>query len=161
MTIKIGQLDTIIESTEGLPFIKIGVENAFNSNAPRTGDQFDYQNKRITTEDDWRETVDHLHLEDLFYDEETGLFRKPSGITPLTKEHIININIATDYFYKVHPEARTGPYAAVDSSGNFTPVIPQKLEQVASDITWLHFWVNWAISHCSKPVISNTEFIYH
>ncbi|GEM_PF-1359924 len=159
MIIKIGQLQTVINSNENNSSIILGVENAKNKYAPLLGEPLDFCNTRKITEQEWFDTLEFLNLTDLFYNEECGLFKKDGDITPISNKHVAHINDAYNRFFNSYPHCKAVKYAMVGIDGRLKKAIPAKEDTMACHIKWLHFWVNYAINFCSQPVITNVEFL--
>lgn len=160
MTIKIGQLQTFINVGSRDGAIKFGVENTVNKYAPFLGETLDFHNSRNVANESWFEAVERLHLNELFYNEQTGLFKNDRDITPLTKEHLSVINNAYDLYFENYPDCKPGHYSTIGTDGRVCKPILTKHDYFAADIMWLRFWANYAGHYCSKPVISNVEYLY-
>lgn len=160
MTIKIGQLQTFIAADSRENAIKFGVEHTINKYAPFLGETTDFHNCRKVVNENWFEAIERLHLTELFYNEETGLFKNDRDITPLTKEHLSTINYAYDLYFATYPDCKPGNHTAIGIDGRLRNVMPSKEDHIAADIMWLRFWANYASHYCSKPVISNVEYLY-
>lgn len=160
MTIKIGQLQTFINVGSQDGAIKFGVENTINKYAPFLGETLDFHNSRKVANESWFEAVERLHLTELFYNEQTGLFKNDRDITPLTKEHLSTINHAYDLYFETYPECKPTTYSAIGIDGRLSKALPTRENYIAADIMWLRFWANYAGHYCSKPVISNVEYLY-
>lgn len=160
MTIKIGQLQTFISTNSQDSVIKFGVENTVNKYAPFLGGTMDFHNSRKVVNENWFEAVERLHLTELFYNEETGLFKNDRDITPLTKGHLSVINNAYDLYFETYPDCKPRYHTTIGIDGRLSKALPTKEDYIAADIMWLHFWANYAGRYCSKPVISNVEYLY-
>lgn len=159
MIIKIGQLKTVINPAEKNTSIRLGVENAKNKYAPLLGEPLDFCNIRKISEEEWFETLEFLNLTNLFYDEQYGLFKKDGDITPLNQKHLAIINDVYNKFFHSYPHCKAVKYTMVGVDGRLKEAIPAKEDIMACHIKWLHFWINYAISFCAQPVISNVEFL--
>lgn len=160
MTIKIGQLQTFIASGPKDYCIKFGVENTVNKYAPLLGDTLDFHNTRKVVSDYWFDAVDALNLNELFYNDETGLFKTDSNITPLTKKHLAIVNNAYHLYFESNPKCKPGMHTVIGTDGRLNNVKLTKQDYIGGDIMWLSFWINYAISYFSKPVIANVEYLY-
>lgn len=160
MTIKIGQLQTFITAGSKDGSIKFGIENTVNKYAPFLGDSLDFHNTRKVVSEYWYDAVEALQLTELFYNEENGLFKSDSDITPLTREHLSTINTAYNLYFTTYPDCKPGKHTTIGSDGRLCRLTPSKQDIIAGDIMWLRFWINYATRYCSKPVISNVEYLY-
>lgn len=160
MTIKIGQLQTFITAGASEGNIRFGVENTINKYAPLLGETMDFHNTRKVVIESWFEAIDRLHLSELFYNEQNGLFKNDRDITPLTDEHLTIINNAYDFYFETYTACKPGNHSAIGTDGRLLTITPTKEDQIAADIMWLRFWANYARHYFSKPVISNVDYLY-
>jgi hypothetical protein len=102
----------------------------------------------------WHEMTKQTGIEDLFFNKKTGLMREHPGTQLLTFEHRNQIRQAKERWLEKYPDAVPG----------FEPMVFEtkpKEEDIFNPgwtlarITWLDFWVNWAVENCEFPVIYN------
>ena len=139
-TIDIGQ--AVLEHDEEA--VWIDVEPKRLEEAPAFGEPTDYTNSRWPSYTAWSRFCSATDLNELFYVEYDGLFSSHPGVKLLTKEHKQVIDEAYEKYKKKHPEAVPGDWKETDAEGWF------------GRLTWLKFWVDWALENCTVPVIRNS-----
>jgi hypothetical protein len=156
-TLTIGQLETTIEN-EGLEsYIRNDAESARFDDAPAYGEPTDFTNSRWPSYTSWSDAMRFVGLYDLMFNKETGLIRQHPGCVPLVIEHKEIIDKAHKAFYEKYPNAKAGYSPKLDEKKGIweDPEWPNE-NNMATRLEWLKYWVDWALSNCSKPVFYNS-----
>lgn len=147
-SITIGQLKTEIHG-EGIESLDAADANEID--APAYGEPTDYTNSRWPSYTSWGDAMDFIGLEDLMFNEDTGLMREHPGCFPLTQEHKAIIDKAHKAYYAKYPNAVAG-YAPEGTNEENWP----EYNGYATRLEWLKYWVDWALENCENPVLSNS-----
>lgn len=148
-SISIGELK--ISKEDGYTFRT--AETVRLDNAPAYGEPTDYTNERWPSYSSWGNAMDFLDLNNLMFNDRTGLMRKHPATYRLTKKHKAAIDKAYVKFYQKYPNAKAGfsPKATMFQLDKDWP----EENNWAVRLEWLKFWVDWALENCKNPVFSN------
>lgn len=159
MIIKIGQLETFITLDKKEPCISFGVKEISNPLAAEKGEHACLRNRREIKSELWWEAMEGIQLTDLFYNEENGLFKNDADISPLTQKHLRIMNRAYDFFMLNNEyDKKQMSDSIINNEWTLKRAEPSKEESIKGHISWLNFWMNYAYTYCSKPVIANVNF---
>lgn len=117
-------------------------------NAPAFGESEDYENNRRPAYGVWKEFCLIVELSNLFYAEDTGILREHPGNVLLVQGHKEAIDAAYTKFTAANPNILPG-------FTNDRTEIGRKMGALAR-LTWLKFWVDWAMENCENPVFVNS-----
>lgn len=161
-TLKIGELDIEFDQDEDYPAIFLSAKLVSHPDAPAYGEPTDYENQRWPSYTSWSEFCKKAEIYNLFFgedDREDALLAAHPGCVPLTERHRRDVNEALDKWKKKYPSAvptygkkcpeGENPFFWTDESN------PEENGQMCR-LVWLHYWVNWALDNCERPVFSNT-----
>lgn len=109
------------------------------------GEPESHRNERQPSYQGWARFADFTGLKDLFYAPETGLLSQGPACRPLTPAHQQAIEAAYEAFRQRHPFAHPGMGEG----------LPEEDVQLAR-LTWLRYWVGWALANCAEPVFCNS-----
>lgn len=136
------------------------VEGEVLDDAPYSSDLTGKSNERSPSYTGWSDFVDEAGLRNLFYNsEKTGLMDHHPGIARLTKTHARIIRTALEDYRLAHPNAVAsfcecksceGPWSKSEEPHN------PNADGTLVRLTWLDFWVNWAVENCERPGIYNS-----
>jgi hypothetical protein len=150
-SIKIGELMVEVVQDGLNSFLSLDVVDVTLPDAPAYGDARDFRNKTLPSYTQWADCMSMIGLYDLFYNKSHGLIRKHPGCVPLTADHKEVIDSAHEAFMKAYPALKIGFCPEGEDDTNW----PDE-NGVAVSLVWLKFWVDWALSNCKIPVISNS-----
>lgn len=143
-TLKIGEYASEFHDEDNTTWISQYAEDAQHDAAPAYGEPTDNTNARWPSYTSWHNFARFVGLEDFFFNEEMGLIRKHPGCVPLARYHQSSIENAMLNFKIKHPNA-----------------IPRMTDESEADcqlarLTWLKYWVDWAMQNCERPVFYNS-----
>lgn len=143
-TITIGQLEISKEPEDGLDCscIRFGAEGAHHDSAPAFGEPTDHENQRWPSYSAWAETLRDVGLYSVFYYEDGHLIGGHPGVRLVTQELKDRVDEALHLYQVANPNAEL----------KFGKVIGANLCR----LTWLHYWITWALENCETPVIANS-----
>lgn len=162
-TLGIGELDIEYDNEENEPRIVLSARGEAHDNAPAFGEPTDHENQRWPSYTTWANFCRFTELYELFYGKnveqewvrEDALLAYHPGCVPLTEKHRKEINEALDAYRIKYPKA-------VPTYGNTLDKIlkpdldnPEENWQMPR-LIWLHYWVNWALDNCKRPVFKNS-----
>lgn len=160
-TLTIGELKVNYDQDLDYPRVDCSADGFEHPEAPAFGEPTDNTSSRWPSYTGWRDFCVFAGLEELFYGakgkgenvREDYLIIEHPGCIPLTTKHREEVNAAMENFKKKHPKA-------VPTYGNATmmepdPNNPEENGQMCR-LVWLHYWVNWAMDKCEKPVFYNS-----
>jgi hypothetical protein len=157
----IGQLEIDYSNESDEPYIDISAKGERLDDAPAFDEPTDYTNERWPSYSVWRDFCRTAGLIEMFYgeDREKNIIRddylimRHPGCVPLTEAHRSEINEAMVRFMSKYPKA----VATYGNQKGFEadPNNPKE-NSVLCRLTWLHFWINWALDNCDKPVFANS-----
>lgn len=108
------------------------------------GEFTDGTNMRSPSYGSWGNFSMAANLSDFFFEEEEGLMREHPGIFPISEYHREIINQKYKEFKDKYPDAK----ASYSDESNLPNCYMVRFE-------WLHYWVNWALDNCDRPVFQN------
>ena len=157
-TLTIGELEVNYDQDDEYPDIHLGARAERHDNAPAYGEPTDYTNARWPSYTSWHEFTRFVGLEELFFSDDRGdclIGRQHPGCVPLTERHRREINAAYEAHKVKYPNAV--PTYGNPPEGVFTVDENNPPENYQfTRLTWLHYWVNWALDNCEKPVFENS-----
>ncbi len=122
--------------------------------APAFGEITDYSNVRHPSYSVWYDFLREVALFSLFLDNVIGLMRPHPGLKYITKKHQQKIDQAYVNYVKKYPHVRPG---FVDAGELSLPVEYDSMQgRSLARLTWLKFWVDWAMENCEYPAIYNS-----
>jgi len=167
-TLKIGELEMQYWQDEDRPEIHLSAKSFNHDDAPAFGEPTDGQSQRWPSYRSWREFTIKAGLHALFYGTEEGskelvrddaLIAAHPGCVPLTERHRAEVNTALERWKKKYPDA-TPTYGRPAPEGvcSFTWHDKENPEENSymCRLVWLHYWVNWALDNCHRPVFENS-----
>ena len=115
-------------------------------------------NSRHPSYTGWSEFCRKTGLYDLFFDESVGLMRRHPGIERITPRVLATVRASLDAYQTTYPSAQPGwcrcqvclPYAAVPDAAHV------HLDGDLARLTWLAWWMDWAIRECRRPCCYNS-----
>lgn len=127
-----------------LPWDGVTVAGMALRNAPQfPNDEMTGQgNGRHPGYSQWSDFCDEAGLEELFFAKHTGLMSAHPGTFMLRREHHATVRRALDAWRAKHPTSTPG------FGGEYDPILAR--------LMWLDFWMDWALTNCERPAISNT-----
>lgn len=145
-TITIGQLEISKSPEDGLDCscINFGAEGAHNDNAPAFGEPTDFTNSRWPSYSAWAEFLRNAGLYDVFYYESGHLIGGHPGVRLVTSEMKARVDASMLAFKQTHPQIEAAFYYT------------QPLGGTLCRLTWLQYWITWALENCETPVIANS-----
>lgn len=159
----IGNLKVDYDNDEDCPNIRLWAEGVHDEKAPSFGEPTDCTNSRDPSYSAWTEFTKFVGLYDLFYGgryqqgqtptRDDGLLTEHAGCVPLTERHRREINAAFEAFKIKYPNAKPTYGNATDWEDD--PENPSENAWMCR-LVWLHYWVNWALDNCEKPVFANS-----
>lgn len=151
-TIAIGELEIVKDEYGKHKRVKtVELENA-----PAFGEPTDYTNNRWPSYTSWGKAMRFLGLEDLMFNERTGLMRSHPGTYRIFKHHKAKLDKAYVEFYKKYPNAKAG-FSPIQLSDPFNEDNDWPEENNwAVRLEWLKFWIDWAFENCEKPYFYNS-----
>lgn len=129
--------------------------------APYFGDS-DRSNTRSPSYTGWGEFADKVGLRDFFFDKETGKMRRHPGCMNLTQDDSRYLTMLLEKYRDEHPGAEA-TYCECASCAPYQKHDPEKPtphnpngDMNLVRLTWLEWWVRWAVSNCERPAIYNS-----
>lgn len=116
--------------------------------APAYGDPTDHTSSRWPSYSAWADFCRFSGLHDLFFGKSTrddSILQSHSGCIPLTEKHRKEKNSAFEAYKIKYP--------------NSMPIMGDEQSEENYQLcrlTWLHYWVNWALDNCKQPVFENS-----
>lgn len=161
-TLTIGELEMTFDNDEDCPNIDLSAEGFCHENAPAFGEPTDNTSSRWPSYISWAEFCRFVGLYDLFYGKndqkeltrDDAILAQHPGCIPLTEKHRREINAAYEAFKIKYPNA-VATYGNPKSFFEGDPNNPEENGQMCR-LVWLHYWVNWALDNCKKPVFANS-----
>lgn len=155
-TLKIGELSSHIEDSDGEKYLFFDVEPIIDYKAPAFGEPTDYTNERWPSYSSWNDAMRFVGLHELMYGEE-GILREHPGCFSLTVDHKREIDRAYKSFYEKYPDCKAGYSPKIDfKSLVFDDPEWPKENSYATRLEWLKYWVDWALDNCKQPVFCNS-----
>lgn len=155
-TLTIGELQIGYFNDNGDPHIALSARQERHKKAPAFGEPTDYTNTRWPSYTVWTEFTEFAGLYSLFFAEnrEDRLIYSHPGCVPLTEQHRQEVNQAFEAFKLKYPNA-VSTYGNTDNPLDVDPENPEENGYMCR-LVWLHYWVNWALDNCEKPVFGNS-----
>jgi hypothetical protein len=164
--LRIGNLNVQYFQDEEDPCIRLRAECLRHDNAPAFGEITDYGNSREPSYTAWHDFAQFVGLYNLFFGNEPfnkervrddALLANHPGCVPLTERHRCEINAALAAYKAKFPKA-IPTFGKPAQEGEIFWVDKENPEENAymARLIWLHYWVNWALDNCEKPVFENT-----
>ena len=142
----------IIKGT--LCYFDMHVEEVTQPDAPEfpNDEMTGKSNGRHPSYSQWGEFCRIAGLEDLFFNEQTGLMREHPGFAVLEEEHLIVTSYAVSQWMEAHPDAVAGFEAF--SWNDDAPVVGY--DPILARLLWLDYWMNWAFENCEHAGVYNS-----
>lgn len=161
-SLSIGELVVEFDNDEDCPRVNCSAKIFQHDNAPAFGEPTDTESQRWPSYSSWANFCRFVDLYDLFfgknekgeYTRDDALIQHHPDCIPLTEKHRREINAAYDNFKIKYPAARA-TYGNPKSMLEPDEDNPEENGQLCR-LVWLHYWVNWALDNCEKPVFENT-----
>ena len=167
-TLRIGELEMEYHQDEDEPRIELNAKGFHHDDAPAFGEPTDGESQRWPSYSSWSDFAKDAGLYTLFYGKEPGsrewvrddaLIAEHPGCVPLTEKHRREINAALAAWKIKYPEAMP-TYGRPAPEGEHPlawsdPDNPEENGKMCR-LVWLHYWVNWALDNCERPVFQNT-----
>ena len=146
------------------PYLAIRAEGVTHTNAPAYGEPTDYTNERWPSYSSWHSFAREVNLHDMMFGDTTKewnngspLIREHPGHTIITEKHRQKINRVFEYKSIIcKREGKIPGYKYTDLWGKVEKLNPEQYDPELARLTWLHYWVNWALDNCKIPVFVNT-----
>lgn len=127
--------------------------------APYSNDLTGRSNTRSPSYTGWSDFVGTVGLRNMFYNtDKTGLMDRHPGCARLTKTHAEIIRQALEDYRSAHPDAVASFCECRQCEGPWSKSeVPHNphCDGTLVRLTWLDFWVNWAVENCERPAIYN------
>jgi len=150
LTIGEATLDILDEDQETVEIIaQVHEVDAVDKHLLTFGEPTDGRSERWPSITSWTNFIQFVDIEEfrgLFYDEYLGWMRASPRIKLITPRSQGIINRTYDAFVEKYPQAV--PRIAILKN---TPENPPE-NQALIRLTWLKYWVNWAMKNCKMPV---------
>lgn len=145
-TITIGQLEINKSADDGLdcPCIGFSAEGASHESAPAFGEPTDHENQRWPSYSSWSNFLKDAGLYDAFFYESGHLIGGHPGIRLVTGDLKACVDRAMTDFKDKYPSLEAKFVEGEQSGGTLC------------GLTWLKYWIDWAIENCETPVIANS-----
>ena len=167
-TLQIGELVVEYVQDESEPRIEVAAKGFHRDDAPAFGEPTDGESQRWPSYTSWREFTEFVGLHCLFYGSVTRhsdcirddhLIQEHPGCVPITERHRRDVNKALADYKERFPDA-TPSYGRPPPEGTH-PLFWEDKENPEENswmcrLVWLHYWINWALDNCKKPVFQNT-----
>jgi hypothetical protein len=115
-------------------------------------------NERSPTYSGWEDFTRKVGLYDWFYNKETGKRKTHPGCAALTKDDVVLVKARLDAYKAKHPKAEPVwcECKLCDDWGKSTDPHNPNSDGDLLRLTWLTWWVNWAVENCERPAIYNS-----
>jgi hypothetical protein len=141
---------------DATPHASWTVPRLSSESAPYSSDSGN-ENQRDPSYTGWDEFTRKVGLHDWFYNKEFGKMRRHPGCYPLTKEDVVLLKSKLDAFKAANPSAEAtwcecvhcAPYEKKGDRHN-----PNANGDLVR-LTWLVWWVEYAVANCERPAIEN------
>lgn len=161
-SLTIGELKVCYDNDEECPTVDCSARGFSHDEAPAFGEPTDKTSSRWPSYSGWAEFCRFTGLYDLFYGKneqkettrDDALLSQHPGCVPLTEKHRREVNAAYEAFKIKYPNA-VPTYGNIKSMLDADPNNPDENGQMCR-LVWLHYWVNWALDNCKKPVFANS-----
>ncbi len=102
----------------------------------------------------WHDFCRAVGLDELFFDEDRGLMRSHPGTFAITKEHLAEVRLAKENWFKNHPNMTPG-FEKDDFLKEEYQQDIKNADPMMARLLWLEFWMDWALNNCEHPAIHN------
>lgn len=161
-SLTIGELEIEYDNNLDCPRVITTATQFIHDEAPAFGEPTDNSSSRWPSYCSWYEFCRFSDLYDLFYGKneegkttrDDALLQDHPGCVPLTERHREEVNTAYQRFIKKYPKA-VPTYGDPKNSMEPDENNPEENGQMCR-LTWLYYWVNWALDNCEKPVFVNS-----
>lgn len=145
-TITIGQLEVCKSPDDGLDCscLTFSAEGVNHENAPAFGEPTDYTNERWPSYTGWSDFLIDAGLYEVFFYDNGHLIGGHPGIRLVTREMKVRVDTALEAFQKENPGLEAKFVEGTRAGGTLCR------------LTWLKYWIDWAIDNCETPVIANS-----
>lgn len=159
-TLTIGEYaPTFEDDGAGYTYIRHDVESAHHDEAPAFGEPTDGQNTRWPSYTTWADFTKLTGLEEMFSSRNDGeypnrsLLREHPGCFPLSAWHKECVDAAVERLKATYPNAL--PAMCESIAGGF-PEHEANVNSHYARLTWLKYWIDWALANCKRPVFYNS-----
>lgn len=166
-TLRIGELEIEYHQSDDEPRISLSAKGFHHEHAPAFGEPTDGESQRWPSYTSWREFTEFCGVHSLFYGSEQRkgerirddfLIQEHPGCVPLTERHRREINKALRDYKAKYPNAEP-TYGRPAPEGQSALMWEDKENPEENSwmcrLVWLHYWVNWALDNCKRPVFEN------
>ena len=156
-TLEIGEVTVDYDNSNEDPYIMFDVNRVEDDNAPAFGEPTDHTNQRWPSYAVWDKFCTSAGIHDLMFskDRDDALLSNHPGCVPLTEQHRSEINDALVAFKIKYPDA-IATYGEKQENSLIRDENNPEENSVLCRLTWLHYWINWALDNCEKPVFKNS-----
>lgn len=168
-TLRIGELAFEYDNDEDEPRIRLSAKPEKHDAAPAFGEPTDHENQRWPSYSTWSDFAKDAGLYAMFfgyqdegrrdYVRDDALIANHPGCVPLTERHRRDVNDALARWKERYPDA-VPTYGKPAPEGTH-PLMWEDPDNPIENarmtrLVWLHYWVNWALDNCERPVFENT-----
>ena len=164
-TLTIGEAYLDYDNDESSPYCRVCAKGVTHDDAPAFGEPTDHSNSRWPSYSGWHDFAGYSGLYSLFFGKEhkdgylvrdDALLVEHPGAVPLAEQHRREINAALERWKTLYPHA-VPTYGNIDPK-KFNDTDPDNPEEnwKMTRLVWLHYWVNWALDNCDRPVFANS-----
>lgn len=148
LTIGEAVMEAIPGDEWGDGYLHISVEEVTHDEAPAFGEPTDHRNTRWPSYSSWSQFAEFTGLEDVLLDPESNdnIRGGHPGHFLLTQAFKDDVDIAMERFMKMYPDA-------IASYDNYEE---RPYDGELCRLTWLKYWVDWALENCQIPIFANT-----
>lgn len=158
-SLTIGELEVqYSREHEDNPYVCCSAKSEKHDAAPAFGEPTDHTSERWPSYGGWHDFAEFVGLEKLFFgrdERDDALIANHPGCVPLTETHRREVNAAFEAFKIRYPNAVPTYGEKQERSWQTDPNNPEENAYMCR-LVWLHYWVNWAIDNCERPVFENS-----
>ena len=156
-SIGIGEIIYTLDEDESEDTVSVSAREEDISDAPDLGhgDVSDKTNYRHPSYSGWHSFCFETKLLDVFYEDGGDFIGGHPGYVPLTKLQLERVREEKNNWIKTHPNTicpstikcpQENPYCDCEC----------KVDFILGRLTWLEFWMDWALKNCKNPIIYNS-----
>jgi len=142
-TLRIGEYSATFHDEDGETYISQNAQDQEHHGAPAYGEPTDHTNSRWPSYTSWADFTRFVGLEKLFAE----LLREHPGCVPLVTRHKRAIDAAMQRMQAQYPGVEPAMSEGFNE-GDPRPYLAR--------LTWLSYWVDWALDNCQYPVFYNS-----
>lgn len=151
-TIRIGNAEVLDNWEANPPTATWHVPLVARSDAPFFTDS-GTTNERAPSYTGWGEFCREVGLDDLM---QYNLLAEHPGIAKLKPVHASKIELALEVWKLANPNALPEICQCFRCAGTLYAEHNPNASVTLVRLTWLAYWVRWAVDHCHRPAIQNT-----